>query len=138
MSVRPLASAVWKDEEERERKRQEYTGLMDMRDEGILNDLRRLHNLHNPTRDLLLVIAMIMARETGVTLPREEKRRRGFLIGWLNLHYDKFKDHIPNLVLIDKKGPISGPKVSAWCAYESAHPDAPAVRARIEPRVPTE
>jgi hypothetical protein len=101
----------------------QYAGLMDLKDRGILYDLRRIHNLPDPTRNLLLGIATFVSRERKITLPRQEKRRRELLIGWLNLHYDKFKDLIPTLILYNRKESLNGPRMEDWPEYRAAIPN---------------
>jgi hypothetical protein len=110
------------DKDEVKNKTQHYSPFIAWEDKGILYDLNRWHGRNKPSRDLLLSIAMGVAAQCGLTIGREEKRRKSFLIGWINEHYDCFRDVIENLVLGDTTGSLSGP-VEQLKQYREEHPE---------------
>jgi hypothetical protein len=71
-----------KDAREIEKKMKEYREYIDWTDSGIL----------------MPEVANLAARTIGIEPDRVTKRHRGFLIGWLNMHYGEIKGLIPQLV----------------------------------------
>jgi hypothetical protein len=101
-------SQTAKDKQEVRELTQHYKQWMNWKDQGILHDLRVKHHRDNPSRLLLLSIAMGVAQQQNLPLGRQEKRRRELLIGWINKHYDHFRGIIDELVLADTTGKLSG------------------------------
>jgi hypothetical protein len=113
-----------KDKEEIEQKWRDYQGYMDWKEQGILHDLQKIYNILNPTIQLLLPIALNMSALINVPIGRQEKRRRNFLIGWLNKNYDEISKYIPRMVIRDEKGEMKGPNIVTWQRYAQENPDA--------------
>jgi hypothetical protein len=127
MSGRPNTrsrAAHDKDKQEIEEKRKEYSEFAEWQNKGILHDIVRYFGIENPSLQLLLPIAMNLSHVIQVQLGRQEKRRREFLVGWMNKHYEQIQSYIPHLVLTDDKGVIVGPNVEAWNRYKRENPDA--------------
>jgi hypothetical protein len=120
-----------KDKQEIAELKEHYGQWMGWKDQGILHDLREKHHRDNPSRLLLLSIAMGVAQQDGLKLGRQEKRRRDLLIGWINKHYAHFRDIIHQLVLGDSTGELSG-AVSELAAYRRARPDDQDVEAMVK------
>jgi alpha-L-fucosidase len=114
-----------KDQEEIEAKRREYAPFLECPDKGILRDLRDVFDLDGPTLQHLLPIAQTLAHKIGEVLDRQDKRRREFVIGWLNKHYDEIREYIPRLVIRDDRGTLRGPHADALNRYEEENPTAP-------------
>jgi hypothetical protein len=116
-----------KDQEDIRALRRDYEHFINWRDRGILHDLEKFHNLRDPTKKLLLGIALGVAWERQLPFGRHERRRKDLLIGWINANYDHFKDIIDTLVLGDTVGPLSGP-VDELAGYLRSHPEDEGVR----------
>jgi hypothetical protein len=106
-----------------------YAALMDVTDWGVLYDLRRVHGMSNPSRSLLACIADLVADAGHLQIPAGVKRSRRTLIGWLNYHHNVTHAILPELVLQDTTGPLAGPRIDEWLAFQAEHPDHPAVQA---------
>jgi hypothetical protein len=117
-------SAKEKDKEEIEEKRREYHDFYDWKDKGILKDLETRFQVVNPSLQLLLPIASNIAHTTKIPLGRQEKRRKEFLIGWFNKHYDVIQMLIPRLIIKDDKGKLYGPWLEQWEQFCRTHPSA--------------
>jgi hypothetical protein len=126
-------SAQEKDKQEIEEKRREYREFAEWQGKGILQDLVQYFGIENPPLQLLLPIAMSLSHMIKVQLGRQEKRRREFLIGWMNKYYDKIRDYIPNMVLKNDKGVITGPHVDAWERFKKANPQADVLKYLADP-----
>jgi hypothetical protein len=122
------ADSTEKDREEVERKKIQYKDYMEWKDRGILKDLKDYHGIDNPTRELLVTIAMLMGNECGIRPDRQDKRRRDLMIGWLNLHYEQIRAIVPNIVLRDTKGPMTGPNMDFWNVFRRDNPEHKAVQ----------
>lgn len=118
--------ALRKDQQQIREKKDEYREYMDWKDRGILHDLRENFDIESPTLGLLLTIAVALqsiCKEHGISLGRQEKRRREILIGWFNKHYDIFKPVIPKLVIEDESGNLAGRLGEMWNKYKMENPD---------------
>jgi hypothetical protein len=113
-----------KDKEEIEDKKREYRDFGAWTDKGILKDLKLLFQIENPSLQLLLPIAMNLSHILNLPLGRQEKRRKNFLIGWLNKHYELIEKFVPRLVIKDDKGNMRGPCLEEWSTFQRANPDA--------------
>jgi hypothetical protein len=47
----------------------------------------------------------------------------------MNYHYGITHNIIPDLVLHDTHGPLTGPRVADWLQFQADHPDHPVVQA---------
>jgi hypothetical protein len=118
----PARSTNEQDVAEVSRLREYYQPWCNWTDRGILHDLKEIHHRPNPTRLLLLSIALGVSHELGIPIGRQEKRRRDLIVGWLNEHYSHVEGIIPELVLCDSRGPLSGP-AEKLMQYRRDHPD---------------
>jgi hypothetical protein len=103
-----------------------------MTDRGILYDMDRIHGRSKPSRDLLLRVALVVARVSDLTLGRQEKRLRELLVGWLNEHYEYVEPLIGSMILRDSTGGLSGP-VHLVREYRAQHPEETDLLALLGP-----
>jgi hypothetical protein len=123
-----------KDQKEIEEKKKESREFSDWRDKGILADFQQLYQIDNPRLHTLLPIAMTMASIIGVSLGRQEKRRRGILIGWFNKNYELIRPLIPMIVFQDDKGNTFGPCSDDWARFQVLHSDSKVAQYVIDPQ----
>jgi alpha-L-fucosidase len=123
-SLDRTTEAKTKDKEEIEAKRREYAPFSDWSNKGILKDLKELFGMENPTLQHLLPIAQTMSHKIKEQLDRQDKRRREFVIGWLNKHYDQIRCYLPRMILRDDQGVLKGPHLDTWEKFEAGNPTA--------------
>jgi hypothetical protein len=126
----PVTPHTIKDNTEVQLLMDHYQPYLKWEGKGILHDLSVLHKRNNPSRLLLLSIALGISHAKNLALGRQEKRRRNLLIGWLNENYEHVHSVINELVLGDTSGDLSGPEAPLR-AYQAAHPDNEEIEALV-------
>jgi hypothetical protein len=86
-NARPQRLRAKQDKAEVTRLTAYYRPWIDWTDQGILHDLKVIHDVDDPAKGLLLNIAVSVADQHQIRLGRQEKRRKDLLIGWLNEHH---------------------------------------------------
>jgi hypothetical protein len=71
---------------------------------------------------LLRGVAVVVAHANKLTLGRQEKRRKEFVVGWLNEHYDCVEPMIDFMLLREAAGGTSGP-VALARVYLAQNPE---------------
>jgi hypothetical protein len=128
MTAPPRLSATEKDRQQVSQRRAKYQSSTSRTDGGILADLKEHFGIENPPLPLLFQIGMNLSKACNVKFPRDERRRRELLIGWLNHNYDTFKACIPKMVIRDEEGNYSGPFRESWESFRANNPDEPVVK----------
>jgi hypothetical protein len=128
MSLSRRNSHAPKDREEVAARKREYGELMNWTDTGILRDLAVYHGIKDPSREILMRVTNILSQLHSIRPDRQTKRHRALLVGWLNQHYEQFKDDIPDLIIQDTTGHMRGPKLAEWEQLVRDHPEHEAVQ----------
>jgi hypothetical protein len=95
----PRGFVTGHDAGEIEKKMKVYREYIDWPDSGILHALKIHHHLESPSREILLTVAQRAGEQIGSKPDRITQRHRGFLIAWLNMHFEQIHDLIPQLAL---------------------------------------
>jgi hypothetical protein len=111
------------DENAQTAKRNEYAAFMNWTDRGILKDLKELFEIDDPPLPLLLTIARVLSEIIKIPLDRQDKRRREFLVGWFNKHYDHIRPHVSGLVLYHENGELKGKEAQRVTILQDADPE---------------
>jgi hypothetical protein len=117
------------DQKQQELAKARYGASAELKQSGILADLATFYGIKEPDRILLVTIAQTFAHLLPeIEFGREEKRRKNLTIGWLNDHYDRIQNYIPNLVITTKTGEVLGPQAAQFIDWTSQNPDHPIVQ----------
>jgi hypothetical protein len=117
------------DRKQRELIEARYAEFAELKQSGILADLATFYGIKEPDQTLLVTIAQTLAHLLPeIEFGREEKRRKNLTIGWLNYHYDRIRNYIPNLVITTKTGEVVGPQAAQFTYWTSQNPDHPIVQ----------
>jgi hypothetical protein len=90
----------------------------------ILQFLTDKQGITGPRMDFLRPFATVIVKEAGITLGRQEKRRRPLLIGWLNENIKAVEEIYPNMVWGEDNLELAmGPMADVWNNIDPEGPD---------------
>jgi hypothetical protein len=89
----------------------------------IIQEFLQRWNIKNPSLEQLLAVALMVSEEHHIELDRQDKRRRRFLIGWLNFHREEVLQVLPNIVMNHPTEGYTGEMVNDWLDFQKSNPD---------------
>jgi hypothetical protein len=107
-------------------KRKEYADY-GWKDRGVLVDLKNQFQMTSPNCDTLRAIAVNLSVLTNIKLDHQDKRRREFLVGWCNKHYDVIGPILKRLTIVDDSGEMRGSNKGKLEEYMKENPEVPLV-----------